>query len=164
MFGKWWSSLWFILKAPQLIVEGYKQVGPEVSGWVVMLIGGSHGRIYLPYRLERAIWSLLHPKTRSEKSKTARSISCPFIKLWKMFVPIKLQSTINSLLILSWLRDWRWNTSSQDLKWGILTLMTPSQYECWRTCLGRTYLSYDQEYKKRLRGASKHVWSIRIHH
>ncbi|KAL8639240.1 MAG: hypothetical protein Q9226_008894, partial [Calogaya cf. arnoldii] len=25
MFGKWWSSLWFILKAPELILEGYKQ-------------------------------------------------------------------------------------------------------------------------------------------
>lgn len=29
VLGKWWSSLWFILGAPQLIMEGYKQVGRD---------------------------------------------------------------------------------------------------------------------------------------
>ncbi|CAD6584120.1 MAG: hypothetical protein ASARMPRED_001602 [Alectoria sarmentosa] len=43
VFGKWWSSLWFILKAPQLIVEGYKQSQsnlfaiPAREGYLVMV-------------------------------------------------------------------------------------------------------------------------------
>lgn len=72
MFGKWWSSLWFILKAPELILEGYKQVGPEISSFVSLLKGDSPFRNRLLYQLEKGILSSLRPKTRSEKSKTVR--------------------------------------------------------------------------------------------
>lgn len=75
----------------------------------------------------------------------------------------KLQGAVDFLLNLAWLRGWRWTTSLQDLKWGLSTLMTPSRYERWKLCLERTYLVYDQEYRKRLRVASRHTSIIRVH-
>lgn len=75
----------------------------------------------------------------------------------------KLQGAVDFLVNLAWLRGWKWTTSLQDLKWGLSTLMTPSRYERWKLCLERTYLVYDQEYRKRLRVASRHTSIIRVH-